>query len=81
MVAARHRRRRGRAEDRGPRADLGRGERPPLERCRELALLRLYTGRYGPFPSVEEAEQFPYTARDIAIIEATRGRTIASGPR
>jgi luciferase family oxidoreductase group 1 len=51
-----------------------------LERCRELALLRLYTGRYGPFPSVEEAEQFPYTARDIAIIEATRGRTIAGTP-
>jgi luciferase family oxidoreductase group 1 len=51
-----------------------------LERCRELALLRLYTGRYGPFPSVEEAEQFPYTARDLAIIEATRGRTIAGTP-
>ena len=51
-----------------------------LERCRELALLRLYTGRYGPFPSVDEAEQFPYTARDVAIIQATRGRTIAGTP-
>jgi alkanesulfonate monooxygenase SsuD/methylene tetrahydromethanopterin reductase-like flavin-dependent oxidoreductase (luciferase family) len=51
-----------------------------LERCRELALLRLYTGRYGPFPSIEEAEQFPYTARDLAIIEHSRGRTVAGTP-
>jgi luciferase family oxidoreductase group 1 len=51
-----------------------------LERCRELALVRLYTGRYGPFPSVEEAESFPYTARDLAIIEHARGRTVAGTP-
>ena len=51
-----------------------------LERCRELALLRLYTGRYGPFPSVAEAESFPYTARDLAIIEHNRGRTVAGTP-
>jgi alkanesulfonate monooxygenase SsuD/methylene tetrahydromethanopterin reductase-like flavin-dependent oxidoreductase (luciferase family) len=51
-----------------------------LARCRELSLLRLYTGRYGPFPSVEEAEGFPYTARDLAIIEHTRGRTVAGTP-
>jgi luciferase family oxidoreductase group 1 len=51
-----------------------------LARCRELSLLRLYTGRYGPFPSVEEAETFPYTARDLAIIEHSRGRTIAGTP-
>ncbi len=51
-----------------------------LERCRELALVRLYTGRYGPFPSVEEAERFPYTARDLAIIEHARGRTVAGTP-
>ena len=51
-----------------------------LERCRELALLRLYTGRYGPFPSIDEAEQFPYTARDLAIIEHSRGRTVAGTP-
>jgi len=51
-----------------------------LERCRELALVRLYTGRYGPFPSVEEAESFPYTPRDLAIIEHARGRTVAGTP-
>ena len=51
-----------------------------LLKCRQLALLRLYTGRYGPFPSVEEAESFPYTARDLAIIEHTSGRTVAGTP-
>jgi luciferase family oxidoreductase group 1 len=51
-----------------------------LARCRQLALLRLYTGRYGPFPSVEEAESFPYTARDLAIIEHASGRTVAGTP-
>jgi luciferase family oxidoreductase group 1 len=51
-----------------------------LARCRELSLLRLYTGRYGPFPSVQEAETFPYTARDLAIIEHARGRTVAGTP-
>jgi luciferase family oxidoreductase group 1 len=51
-----------------------------LERCRELSLLRLYTGRYAPFPSVEEAERFPYTARDLAIIDHMRGRTVAGTP-
>ena len=51
-----------------------------LEHCRELALVRLYTGRYGPFPSVEEAESFPYTPRDLAIIEHARGRTVAGTP-
>jgi luciferase family oxidoreductase group 1 len=51
-----------------------------LARCRELSLLRLYTGRYGPFPSVEEAETFPYTPRDLAIIEHARGRTVAGTP-
>ncbi len=51
-----------------------------LQKCRDLGLLRLYTGRYGPFPSVEEAESFPYTDRDLAIIEGTRGRTVAGTP-
>jgi luciferase family oxidoreductase group 1 len=51
-----------------------------LARCRELSLLRLYTGRYAPFPSIEEAESFPYTERDLAIIEHTRGRTVAGTP-
>ena len=51
-----------------------------LARCRELSLLRLYTGRYAPFPSIEEAESFPYTPRDLAIVEHTRARTVAGTP-
>ena len=51
-----------------------------LAQSRELFLLGLYTGRPGPYPSVEEAEAYPYTARDRAIIEANRPRTIAGAP-
>jgi luciferase family oxidoreductase group 1 len=49
-------------------------------RSRDLFLLRLYTGRFGPYPSVEEAEGYPYTDRDLAIIQHTRQRTIAGAP-
>jgi len=51
-----------------------------LARSRDMFLLRLYTGRLGPYPSVEEAESHPYTDRDLAIIQHTRQRTIAGAP-
>jgi luciferase family oxidoreductase group 1 len=51
-----------------------------LAQSRNLFLLGLYTGRLQPYPSVEEAEAFPYTARDRAIIEANRRRTITGAP-
>jgi luciferase family oxidoreductase group 1 len=51
-----------------------------LARSRDLFLLRLYTGRFGPYPSVEEVESHPYTDRDLAIIHHTRQRTIAGTP-
>jgi luciferase family oxidoreductase group 1 len=51
-----------------------------LARSRDLFLLRLYTGRFGPYPSVEEAESYPYTDRDLAIVQHTRQRTIAGAP-
>jgi luciferase family oxidoreductase group 1 len=51
-----------------------------LAKSRDLFLLRLYTGRFGPYPSVEEAEGYPYTNRDLAIIHHTRQRTIAGAP-
>ena len=51
-----------------------------LAKSRDLFLLRLYTGRFGPYPSVEEAEAYPYTNRDLAIIQHTRQRTIAGAP-
>jgi luciferase family oxidoreductase group 1 len=49
-------------------------------KSRDLFLLRLYTGTFGPYPSVEEAESHPYTDRDLAIIHHTRQRTIAGAP-
>ena len=51
-----------------------------LAKSRDLFLLRLYTGRFGPYPSVDEAEAYPYTDRDLAIIQHTRPRTIAGTP-
>jgi luciferase family oxidoreductase group 1 len=51
-----------------------------LARSRELFLLRLISGRGGPYPSVEEAEAYPYTERERAIVEANRRRTVAGSP-
>lgn len=51
-----------------------------LARSRDLFLLRLVTGRGGPYPSVEEAEAHPYTEREQAIIRANRRRTLAGTP-
>ena len=51
-----------------------------LALSRELFLLRLYTGRPGPYPSVEEAERYAYADRERSIAAAIRGRTIAGAP-
>jgi luciferase family oxidoreductase group 1 len=51
-----------------------------LARSRDLWILRLFTGRPGPFPSVEEAEAYPYTEQDLAIVRHGRRRTIAGAP-
>ena len=51
-----------------------------LARSRDLALLRLYTGRFGPYPSVEEAEAYPYTPWDMQIVEHNRRRIVAGTP-
>lgn len=51
-----------------------------LALSRDLSLLRLYTGRPAPFPSVEEAQAYPYTPRERAIVEYNRQRTIAGAP-
>jgi luciferase family oxidoreductase group 1 len=51
-----------------------------LSRSRDLFLLGLYTGRLGPYPSVEEAEAYPYSPRDLAIVEHNRQRTFAGAP-
>ena len=51
-----------------------------LARSRELFLLRLYTGRAGRYPSVEEAENYPYTPREAALVEALRARSVVGTP-
>lgn len=51
-----------------------------LARSRELFIVRLYTGRGGPYPSVDEAERYPYNAREQMIVEHARRRCIAGAP-
>jgi luciferase family oxidoreductase group 1 len=51
-----------------------------LAQSRDLFVVRLYTGRPGPYPSVEEAETHPYTERELAIVRHARERTIAGAP-
>ncbi len=51
-----------------------------LVRSRELFILGLYTGRLRPYPSVEEAETYPYTPRELAIVENARRRSVAGSP-
>ena len=51
-----------------------------LARSRELFIVRLYTGRHGPYPSVEEAEAYPYNAQELMILRDARRRTIAGAP-
>jgi len=41
-----------------------------LARSRDLFIVRLYTGRPAPYPSVEEAERYPYNAQEVAIAQA-----------
>jgi luciferase family oxidoreductase group 1 len=51
-----------------------------LAKSRELFIVRLYTGRPGRYPSVEEAETYPYTERELAILRHAQGRTVAGAP-
>src|SRR5438034_478041 len=51
-----------------------------LAKSRELFIVRLYTGRLGRYPSIEEAESYPYTERELAILRHAQGRTIAGTP-
>ncbi len=51
-----------------------------LAQSRDLWIVRLYTGRPGAFPSVEEAESYPYTEQEAAIVQHARRRTMAGAP-
>ncbi len=51
-----------------------------LARSRDLFIVRLYTGRPGPYPSVEEAEAYPYNAQEAAIAQHARRRSVVGTP-
>jgi luciferase family oxidoreductase group 1 len=51
-----------------------------LARSRDLFLVRLYRGRAGAYPSVEEAEAYPYSPHELNIIRHTRRRTVTGPP-
>jgi len=56
------------------------GEALRLARSRDLFLVWLHAGRSGPYPSVEEAEAYPYTTRERTLVEYNRRRIIAGAP-
>ena len=51
-----------------------------LAKSRDLWITRLYTGRPGAFPSVEEAETYPYSEQELSIVRHAKRRTIAGAP-
>jgi luciferase family oxidoreductase group 1 len=51
-----------------------------LAKSRELFIVRLYTGRGGPYPTVDEAERYEYSMRERMIVEHARRRCIAGAP-
>lgn len=71
-----------------PRASVGvfvicaetEAEARRLARSRDLFLVRLYTGRGGPYPTVAEAEAYLYSDYERAILEQTRERSIVGTP-
>jgi luciferase family oxidoreductase group 1 len=51
-----------------------------LARSRELFTLRLRTGRPGLYPTVEEAEAYPYAPAEWAVVEDVRRRMVTGTP-
>jgi len=51
-----------------------------LARSRDLFLVRLYTGRSGPYPTVEEAEAYRYTPQEQVILRDARLRSVVGTP-
>ena len=47
----------------------------------DLAWLRLAAGRPTQFPSVAEAQAYPYTTRERMMVRETRARLIAGSPQ
>jgi len=51
-----------------------------LARSRDLFIVRLYTGRPAPYPSIEEAERYPYNAQEVAIAQHAARRGVVGTP-
>ncbi|MEE2970375.1 MAG: LLM class flavin-dependent oxidoreductase [Pseudomonadota bacterium] len=51
-----------------------------LSKCRDLWMLRLSRGETAPVPTIEEAESYPYTDRELAVVQFNSKRTIAGDP-
>jgi len=51
-----------------------------LAQSRDLFVVHLYTGRMAPYPSVEEAEAYPYSPHELAFVRHVRGRTVVGAP-
>jgi luciferase family oxidoreductase group 1 len=72
----------------GPRAGLAvfaiaadtEAEAHRLARSRDLFVAQLYTGRTGPYPSVQEAEAYAYSDHERAIVRGARRRSIVGTP-
>ena len=45
-----------------------------------LSILQLRTGRLGPLPSPEEAERYPFTAAERAIVEEAMSTHLIGDP-
>ena len=51
-------------------------EAEALARCRDLWRLRVERGEFGPFPTIAEAQDYPYSPSDLARIESRRQKQI-----
>ncbi len=47
---------------------------------RDLWMLRLSRGETAPVPTMEEAENYPYTKREAAVVQSNTRRTIRGDP-
>ena len=51
-----------------------------LSRSRDLWFIRLLSGNPGPFPSVQEATDYPYSERERMAIEENQSRRVVGTP-
>ena len=51
-----------------------------LSKSRDLWFIRLLRGSPGPFPSVQEASDYPYSSRELQVIEENRKKRAIGTP-